>query len=245
MTQQEIDAEAALQLQAAYHNPFPPVIEPVRPNNKMRDRLRNVASRVNPEASRMCMELMGVNDESRCHFGLAIKGEYGVNAYADGQTVYISGPMMEFAYTDTYLALVVAHELAHNMMRHPDVMGTNMVIGTLLGATVDIAAGSQGADTQGSFSALGQDMTERSYSPGFEQEADYIALYILARANSPREEAPLFWRNFSRYDAHDIYARTTHPTNPARFVAMNKTIAEIRAKQKQHLPLLPNFRPVH
>jgi hypothetical protein len=37
-----------------------------------------------------------------------------------------------------------------------------------------------------------------------------------------------------------IYVSTTHPTNPERYVAMQKTVEEISHKKKAREPLLPN-----
>lgn len=241
VTQAELDAESQWQDQAARTNPFPPIVEPVRATKAMKVRLGKIAERIAPEASRLCMQMRGIRVGEPCTFGLVIKEQKGVNAYADGKNVVVTAAMMEFARNDTHLALVVAHEMAHNIMEHPQGLGTNVLLGTLLGTAADIAAATQGADTQGLFGSIGVQATTLAYSPGFEREADYIALYILARANFPIEEAPMFWRNFSQFDPQGIYARGTHPSNPERFIAMNKAIVEIRAKQRQRLPLFPSL----
>src|SRR5690606_22864482 len=127
----------------------PPIVEPVRVTQTMKKRLATISDRIAPQATKLCQEMNGLNRESSCSFGLVIKGEKGVNAYADGKQAVVTAPMMVFASNDTHLALVVAHELAHNMMQHPQNMGTNVLVGSLLGTVVDIAAASQGANTQG------------------------------------------------------------------------------------------------
>ncbi len=40
-----------------------------------------------------------------------------------------------------------------------------------------------------------------------------------------------------------ICVARTHPTSPERFVLMQQTIAEIKDKQRRHLPLVPEIRP--
>lgn len=237
----ELAQEQAIQHEAAIENPFPPIIEPVHPNKSMRNRLQAVAERISPQATKLCYEMQGTN--VKCNFNIELKGTKGVNAYADGETVVFSGPMMEFARDDTHLAFVMAHELAHNMMRHIDSQKGNVVVGSILGALVDTAAATQGMNTQGGFSQIGANHAALRYSPEFEQEADYVGLYILARAGYDIDKAPYFWRAFSQYDPQGVYARSTHPSNPERFVAMNKTIAEIRAKERQKQPLTPNVMP--
>jgi predicted Zn-dependent protease len=240
---EEIQAEQDAQHNAALNNPFPPIVEPVYPNKKMKDRLQRVAARVNPQASKLCYELRGQpRDDLGCHYSLAIKGTRGVNAYATGQDVIISAPMMVFAANDTHLAFVLAHELAHNIMDHINLQTSNVLVGAVLGSLADIAAGAQGASTGGTFGEMGAQMGLETYSPSFEAEADYIALYILARAGYRIEEAPNFWRAMAQYEPQGIYARSTHPTTAERFVGMGKTIAEIRAKQRAGQPLIPNIR---
>lgn len=242
-TPEEIAAERSGQEIAAYAKPLPAIIEPVYPNKQMRERLQNVANRVTPEASRICMEMFGgANEKRSCSYGLQIKGRYGVNAYADGQNIIFTAPMLALAVDDTHLAYVMAHELAHNIMQHIDSSEHNLVIGTLVGSALDVAAASQGAYTSGSFSQIGAETALLSYSPAFEQEADYVGLYIVARAGYPIENAPYFWRAMAQRDPSGIYSRRTHPSYPERFVAMRKAIAEIRAKQQAGLPVLPNFQ---
>ena len=242
VTQAELQAEQAWEQSAALSDPFPPIVEPVYPNKKMKARLAAVSARVNPQAVKLCNEIRGLQPDRSCSFHLMIQGTKGVNAYADGKNVVISAPMMVFADKDTYLAFVLAHELSHNIMEHQKRQGNNVLLGTLLGAVGDIAADMHGANTQGAFGNMGAQMAQLNYSPSFEAEADYIGLYILARAGYPIEQAPNFWRAMAQYEPQGIYARSTHPTNPERFVAMKKTIEEIRAKQRAKQPLLPNPR---
>ena len=209
----------------------------------MKVRLQDVALRVNPQATKICYDMFGMNEAVRpCNFNLEIKGTRGVNAYTDGQTVYITAPMMLFASDDDHLAFVLAHELAHAIMDHVGVQGQNVTAGALMGAAIDILVASQGVDTGGSFMQTGANVALTQYSPGFEQEADYIGLYILARAGFPIEKAPDFWRKMAQFEPSGIYVRGTHPSYPERYIAMQKTILEIRQKQAQGLPLMPNVK---
>jgi predicted Zn-dependent protease len=41
-----------------------------------------------------------------------------LNAWADGRNILVSARMVRFASTDDELAFVVAHEMAHNLLRH-------------------------------------------------------------------------------------------------------------------------------
>ncbi len=65
---------------------------------------------------------------------------------------------------------------------------------------------------------------------------------ILAHAGFAIEQAPDFWRITPQAEPDSIYIAQSHPTNPSRTIAMGKTVAEIRAKQRAKLPLIPNIR---
>lgn len=215
-------------------------------------RMQAVAQRVVPTAQQLCRELR-VNDPKGCAYEIIItkgkKNEQGVvepdtslNAYADGSAVYFSPAMINFASRDQDLAFILAHEFSHNIMKHVNSKAQNVLLGSLLGVAADMVAASQGFNTQGQFGQLGGSIGSTAYSPAFEGEADYIGLYILARAGYDYHNAPEFWRRMSVENPRAIYTTTTHPSNSARFVNMNKTIAEIDYKKANNLPLVPEFQ---
>lgn len=205
-------------------------------------RLEKIVARVSPHATSLCREMLGPEANCNMHVVISPEGK-GLNAHADGKQIVIYPAMMEFAQNDTHLAMVLAHEYAHHFMQHVQATQKNVMAGGLLGTLADALASSQGINTGGQFGQLGAQSALLSYSPSFEQEADYIGLYILARSGYPIEEAPEFWRSMSRMNPDGIYNRTTHPTTPERFVLLSRTIEEIHAKQQQGQRLLPNIRP--
>ena len=208
----------------------------------MHQRLQVIVNKLAPEATKMCRELNG--PEADCNFlvELSPKGK-GVNAHADGTKVVVYPAMVDFTKSDTQLAFVLAHEYTHHMMGHVDSAKTNTLGGVLLGSLADVIAATQGVSTQGQFGKLGVQVGRLTYSPAFEHEADYIGLYILARAGYNIKDAPNFWRAMSTNNPQGIYNRTTHPTTPERFVMMEKTIQEIEAKKQRNMRLLPNLQP--
>lgn len=204
-------------------------------------RLAPIAHRVEKASGEVCENM---NPRANCDFQVILDAkEHGLNAHADGQNVVIYPAMVDFAKNDNHLAFVIAHEFAHNIMAHISASQQNTMIGTLLGTVADVAAGAAGANTQGVFGKIGQQQGMLRYSSAFEAEADYVGLYILARAGYKIEDAPDFWRIMSQANPDSIYIAQSHPTNPARTIAMGKTVAEIRAKQRAGMPLIPNIRP--
>jgi predicted Zn-dependent protease len=208
----------------------------------MAARLGAIAGPIERASGQLCKELTA--GKGNCTFKVILDADKkGLNAHADGQNVVIYPAMIDFARNDSQLGFVIAHEFAHNIMKHHQALMQNVTIGAVLGTLVDIAASSQGANTQGQFGQLGAQQGQLSYSAEFEHEADYVGLYILARAGMKIEDAPMFWREMSLAEPDAIYISTTHPNNPQRTIEMDKTVREIRYKQSKGLPLIPNLKP--
>lgn len=174
--------------------------------------------------------------ENICAYPAVVGGGGDVNAYADGEKVVIFKGMMRFAREDQELSLVVAHELAHNIMHHIEAKTRNYLLGTL----IDILAAAYGINTQGTFGRVGA----TAYSQSFEAEADYVGLYIMARADLKIDNAANFWRRMGAEHPGSISKNhaSTHPATPERFVAIEKTVEEIENKKKSALPLEPEYQ---
>ena len=185
-----------------------------------------------------------IKPEEICDYRLIVEQSDDKNAYADGERIVVFKGMMEFLRTDEELATVVAHETAHNVMGHIDAQKTNAVVGGLLGLALDVAAAAAGINTQGGFSKLGSQAGAGTFSVEFEQEADYVGLYLMARADYDETKAPNLWRRMAVQNPDSIQHRTTHPTTPERFVALEKTVAQIEQKRTARLPLDPEMKPV-
>ena len=150
--------------------------------------------------------------------------------------------MVKFARTDDELAFILAHETSHNLMQHLKGLQNNALAGMLAGFAADVAMASVGGGSSSTFTQLGGKVAGQAYSPEFEAEADYIGLYLAARAGYDIRVAPDMWRRMSLDNPDSIYLTTTHPSNAARFVSMNKTVAEIARKQRGNLALVPEFK---
>jgi hypothetical protein len=172
-----------------------------------------------------------------CDFPAFLVMQESLNAYADGKAIAIFRGMLRFA-NDNELAIVIGHELAHNFMGHIEAGQRNNVLGTI----AEIIAASRGIPTQGALGAA----ISLAYSPAFEAEADYVGLYVLARANIEIKEAPKFWRRMAAANPGGISQRgmiASHPATSARFVALEKTVQEIEAKRAAGQPLNPELKP--
>ncbi len=205
-------------------------------------RMDPIATKIETAAKQLCTEMRGA--KGKCSgYRVELDPAKGLNAYADGSNVVLNAAMVDFARNDTHLAFVMAHEFGHNIMGHIQAQKDNGTLGTIVGSVGDLFAITQGVNTHGALGKFGENRAMLTYSPEFEAEADYVGLYILARAGYPIEQAPDFWRLMSAQQPKSIYVTSTHPNNAARTIAMEKTIKEIRAKQAAGEPLIPNIKP--
>ena len=179
-----------------------------------------------------------------CKYPVLIDKSSSLNAYADGKKIVISKGMMRFVENDNELALVISHELAHNAMLHIDKKKQNVAVGALGGGALDILLGVAGVSSGGQFSQMGANMGAGSNSVAFEQEADYVGMYFMARAGYDTSNVANFWRRLATEGNSSIDKRTSHPTSPERFLSIERTHQEIMLKKKKKQKLVPNLKAV-
>ena len=173
----------------------------------------------------------------RCDYSVLMTDDAVVNAYADGDTVVVTKGMMNFVESDNELALVVGHELGHNVMGHIDKQRGNRIIGAVLDG---LLAGVTGVYTNSFANAAGM-----MYSQEFEQEADYMGVYFMERAGYDSSGAPNFWRRMGTDNPYAIGHASSHPTSAYRYVFLDKCSAEVKAKEKEGQDLVPNLQEMH
>lgn len=165
----------------------------------------------------VCPYYIGVDDTSP-----------DINAYATGDSIIMTARMMDYASDDTALAAVVAHELAHNVLGHREASEKNMAIGALIGAAIDISLGGDGSSMD-----TGAAVGWNAYSQDFEMEADYVGLYLLARAGYDYKKAGDMQKLLGALNPMDIYvyeADGTHPSSSMRLALARETAKEIDLK---------------
>jgi len=238
VSQQEIAREQQIQRERVAAAKLEEYEKAPKVTKEMEGRFKKLATKVGIAGADLCKDI----GNNSCNFVFNLKEDKQLNAYADGKNIFITTAMAKFAANDEELANVMAHEYAHNVMRHVASTQQNAALGAILGAALEYGLQTQGISAGGNLSQAGAQMGVLRYSVGFEKEADYIGLYILERTGYNSEDALDFWRKMSQANEQAIDTGVTHPTNPERFVAMKKTIEEIEAKRRNKQPLIPNFK---
>lgn len=155
-----------------------------------------------------------------------------INAAADGRVLAITSGLFELTRSDDELALILGHELAHNMLGHlKKVPVPKEKPGGLLDAFVRATIGTAVAKT-----------VTPPYSVENEKQADYVGLYLMARAGYNITAAEGFWRRLNETTRAKAVT-ATHPSGEERLHALQEAIVEIKAKQKAKLPLEPDLKP--
>lgn len=141
-----------------------------------------------------------------------------LNAGADGRYIQISTALTLYAREDDELAAVLAHELAHNILRHR--------------ARLDEAKVSRGL-----LKSVGRNARLIRET---EVEADRLSIYLLDRAGYPIEGATRFWRRFGPQHGLGIFASPTHPGWKKRVATMEQeAIVLARLKEQNPRPMPP------
>lgn len=176
---------------------------------------------------------LSVKPAERCGYQVVMTEDIVVNAYANGEAVMVTKGMMNFARDNEELALVIGHEVGHNVMGHIDKAQGNQVMGAIVDG---VLAGLTGVYTNTFQNAAGM-----AFSQDFEQEADYVGLYFMERGGFDSKNAPNFWRRMGANNPYAIGHATTHPTSASRYVFLGKCHEEITEKRLAGEELIPEM----
>lgn len=136
---------------------------------------------------------------------------------ADGRLVLVSAGLAQFADDDSELAAAIAHELAHNILRHR--------------ARLDAAGVDRGLGKQFGRSARLFRQTE--------VEADRLSAWLMAGAGYDPHAALSFWSRFGKRKGPVLFQAGTHPRWRDRVAAIAAEVAAIDAARAAGEPLRP------
>ncbi|HST35802.1 MAG TPA: M48 family metallopeptidase, partial [Allosphingosinicella sp.] len=141
-----------------------------------------------------------------------------LNAKADGRYVQVTIALAQYAAADEELAAILAHEFAHNILRHR--------------ARLDAAGVRRGV--------LGNFGRNARLTRETELEADRLAPYLLDRAGYDPEAAVRFWRRLGNR-GFNIFGSPTHGGWGSRIEAIQGEIARIRRARTAGSVSEPDF----
>jgi beta-barrel assembly-enhancing protease len=142
-----------------------------------------------------------------CASELRVEAADDLHGKADGVLVLVSAGMMRFAAGDDELAALIAHELAHNILRHR--------------VRLDAAGIKRGMARYFGRNARLIKITE--------EEADRLSAWLLTGAGFGIDGAERFWTAYGKRVGSGLLQAPTHPGWKRR-VAMIKAEAQTAAK---------------
>lgn len=138
-------------------------------------------------------------------------------AVADGRMVLVNQGLADFAADDAELAAAIAHELAHNILRHR--------------ARLDAAGVDRGLGKQFGRNARLFKQTE--------VEADRLSVWLLAGAGYDPAAAARFWSRFGQRKGRPMFQASTHPNWRDRVASLEAEASAIASLRKAGQPLRP------
>ena len=158
-----------------------------------------------------------------------------INAFAlPGGPMFVHRGMIEAARTEAEVAGVMAHELAHVVLRHGTAQATEgqkFQLGALAGQVIgSIVGGGWGAAiAQGSELGLGAYFMK--YSREYEREADLFGAQVMARAGyDPRQMASMFQTIQKQGGSRGPEWLSSHPNPSNRVEAINREAESLRVQ---------------
>ena len=131
-----------------------------------------------------------------------------LNGSANGEVAQVYGALVNWVRNDDELALVIAHEVAHNVLRH------------------DARISKEKINT-GIFAGLGKSGRKLR---DMEREADRLGTWMAARGGFDYRLAPHFWRRLTGRSGIGAVWATTHPTAGSRADALVPVVRQIDAE---------------
>ena len=161
-----------------------------------------------------------VQAEQGCATHFMVYTSRNMNAYADGRYVKVSGNLAHYLADDQELAALLAHEFAHNMLRHR--------------ARLDSAGVARGI--LGNFGRNARLIRET------ESEADRLSVYILDRAGYDPEATVRYWQRFRNHGLNFI-GSPTHSSPGRRIELFRAEIEKVRQARSEGRVAVPDFVP--
>jgi len=143
-----------------------------------------------------------------CATRYQVKPSTKLNAAADGRYVEVNAGFLATFANEDELAAIVAHELAHNILRHREKLDAQGV-------------------SRGLFGRFGKNAAKIRAT---EIEADRFSLILMRDAGYRMDAAAEFWQHFEKKHGNGIFADATHLNGRRRVDMLKEEIARIGAQ---------------
>lgn len=164
-----------------------------------------------------------------CNFSVELGNASHVNAYSDGKRTLITAGMLDYVRSDTELAIVVAKEIAHNIViRAPRSNMTDTIDALHIFGTMP--------------KSLLESKKIRPYTQVMDATADKYSLYLLARAGYDIDKVLPFWKRLANQfpETQSNSYTALHPSTAYRSSVITAVSRVVKHQVKHRLPLVPH-----
>lgn len=151
---------------------------------------------------------VNVTPQNVCQSRLELAPGNAINANANGLVAQISGRLVNWVESEDELALVIAHEMAHNLLDHPKRLNEKSAL--------------SGIATSLGLSGRAQRQMEL--------DADRMGIIMAASAGYNYKIAPDFWARLNSNAPLAAFLATTHPATRARRENAQRVVDALNAK---------------
>jgi predicted Zn-dependent protease len=162
-----------------------------------------------------------------------------VNAWCmpGGKVVVYTG-LLPVTQTETALAVVMGHEIAHAVAKHGNERMTQQMKAQGIGTVLSVAVSGSPQATQDIFSVaygVAGNLTILSYSRKHESEADKLGLVFMALAGYDPSAAISFWERMSQQSGNSKPPQilSTHPSDDQRIKDLKAWLPEANTYYKK------------
>lgn len=167
-----------------------------------------------------------------CAMRVDLANADNVNSYADGSRIALTRGMIDFAGSDEAIAYVLAKDIAHNVLGHAATTRNTAAVAALIDNVTRVQPDQAQLAGAGNIKPLPANL---------EVAADTLALAMLARAGYGVERYKAFWQRLAaQYPASVPNGyMAAHPNLAPRLAAIDKAVADLKARQPSRKPLVP------
>ncbi len=167
-----------------------------------------------------------------CGFGIELGNADNLNSYADGSRVMVTRGMIGFVQNDDELAYLLAKGMAHNMLGHA---GAQRNTGTITSIVDNL--GAVKPDTSMLIGSGGI----KAMPAELDAAADRLAVFLLARAGYNIDGVAPFWKRLAATHPASVLNGyvANHPATSARIAALEKAVADVKAKPGSRKAVMP------
>lgn len=164
--------------------------------------------------------VLSVAPDAVCDYPALLVRSPDTNAAADGASFAITTALYDLTRSDDELAVILGHELAHNILGH--LASTTPSGGSSTGRLLE-------AFTRSSISAALSAAATPAHDPKKEIEADRVGLELMSRAGFNVTAADTMWTRLNAAGNATLISRT-HPTGTDRQAALRKAISDLKTR---------------